>query len=385
MVDHITPGQEIDLKANPNYWVTTPLWDGGPSGAPKIQKVILKNVDDFATRLATMQAGDADSIQPGSASNYAQLDTLSGVTCDVQTGKCGPTSTPDQPLQRWSNAPQATHTEVWYTFDMNTTGGNSYMGSGKLDGNGIPANFFDDVNVRKAFNQCFDFNTYINQVFKPMGINATQVGSIFLPGEPGYDANAPKYSFDKDKCTAAFKASTLKSADGKSLWDTGFRFTMAYNTGNTNRQTIALIFQQDLQQVNPKFKIDIEAIPWSAFLSAAAAHQLPIFIVGWQEDFPDPQDWVVPFASTGGNYTTWANLPKTISSQFDTLIQQGIKETDPAKRDAIYKQFNQAYYDQATELPMVLATINYYTQRWDNGFYVNPLYGWLYYYAFSKN
>jgi peptide/nickel transport system substrate-binding protein len=383
-IDHVAAGQEVDLVANPDYWVTTPLWDGGPTGAPKLQKVIIKNIDDFATRLATYQAGDADSISPGSRTDWPQLDTLAGATCDASKGDCQQqdTSTPDMAGLRLTNLPLVTHTEAWFTFDIDTTGGNNFIGSGKLDGNGIPANFFDDINIRQAFSQCFDFDTFIKQVYQGQ---ATQVTTIMLPGEPGYDAKAPHYTFDKDKCTAAFKASTLKSADGKSLWDTGFRFTMAYNTGNTLRQTIGLIFQQDLAQINPKFIVDIEAIPWSAFLSAAAAHKLPVFVVGWQEDYPDPHDWVVPFASTGGNYSTWQNLPKSISATFDPLIQAGVKETDPTKRADIYKQFNQLFHDQATELPMVLATNQMYFQRWDNNVYTNPFYGWLYYYPFSKN
>ncbi len=383
-LDHYAPGQEIDMSAYPDYWVTQPLWDGGPSGPAKLQKVIIKYIADFATRLATYQAGDADSIVPGSRTDWPQLDTLAGATCDGSKGDCvqSPTDTPDQTGLRLTNMPQQTHTDVFFTFDLNTSGGNNFMGSGKLDGNGIPPNFFNDVNVRKAFAQCFDFNTYIQQVYQG---KATQVTTLMLPGEPGYDANAPHYTFDKDKCTAAFKASTLKSPDGKSLWDTGFRFTMAYNTGNTNRQTIALIFQQDLAQINPNFRVDIEAIPWASFLSAAAAHKLPIFIVGWLEDYPDPNDWLVPFASTGGNYTTWANVPKDITSQYDSLIQSGVKEPDPAKRATIYAQFNQLFYENATVLPMVLATTQYYVQRWDNGVYINPLWGWMWYYPFSKN
>ena len=116
-----------------------------------------------------------------------------------------------------------------------------------------------------------------------------------------------------------------------------------------------------------------------------AAHKLPIFVVGWQEDFADPQDWLVPFASTGGNYTTWANIPKDITAKFDPFIQQGVAASDFATRDKIYKQFNQVFYEEATELPMVLATTQMYFQRWDQGLTYNPLYGWLYYYPLSKN
>jgi peptide/nickel transport system substrate-binding protein len=382
ILDTYTPGQEIDLKANPDYWVKEALWDGGPTGAPKLQRVVLKDISDFATRLAGFQAGDVDNIVPGSRADYPQLDALTGQTCDNQTGKCDASSTPDQPALRITNALSPVYTQAFFTFNINTTGGNPYIGSGKLDGNGIPPEFFNDINVRKAFAECFDFDSYIKDVYSGQ---AQQVTNIMLPGESGYDANAPKWTYSPDQCKADFQASTLKSADGKSLWDTGFRFTMGYNIGNTNRQTIAQIFQADLASLNSKFVIDVEAPPWSAFLGAIAAHKVPLFVVGWQEDYPDTGDWVGPMAATGGAYTTDANIPADITKQFDTIIQAGANESDTAKRDAIYKPLNKLYHDQALAVPMAIATLNYYFQRWDVGVYSSPLYGWLYYYPFSKN
>ena len=110
-----------------------------------------------------------------------------------------------------------------------TSAPNPYVGSGKLDGNGIPPDFFADVNIRKGFSYAFDWDTYINDVYKGEAVQSLEIP---LPGMPGYDANAPHYTLDLDKATAAFKASTLKSADGKSVWDVGFRLQMLYNQGN---------------------------------------------------------------------------------------------------------------------------------------------------------
>jgi peptide/nickel transport system substrate-binding protein len=383
ILENNNPGQEIDLKANPDYWVKEPLWDGGPTGAPKLQRVVLKNVADFATRLASFQAGDLDSIQTagGNHAQWSQLDPLSGQTCDNKTGKCQATGTPDQPGLALTNIYLASYTQAFFTFDINTTGGNPYIGSGKLDGNGIPPDFFNDVNIRKAFTECFDFDSYIQDVFQG---DATQVNNLMLPGESGYDANATKYKYDPKQCAADFKASTLKSPDGKGVWDVGFRFTMGYNLGNTNRQTIAQIFQADMASINPKFVISVEAPPWPAFLADSRNHKVPLFVVGWQEDYPDTADWVGPFAATGGTYVFYANIPKAITSQFDPLIQSAATETDAAKREATYKQLNQLYYAQYPGIPMALALDHHYFQQWDQGVYTNPLYGWLYYYPLSK-
>ena len=62
-LDHWTPGEEIVLVANEDYWVTEPLWEGGPTGAPALKTVIIKSIDEFSTRFAMLQAGDADWIR----------------------------------------------------------------------------------------------------------------------------------------------------------------------------------------------------------------------------------------------------------------------------------------------------------------------------------
>src|SRR5262249_35064157 len=70
VMDHWTQTQEIVLKAFPDYWRKDPLWQGGPSGAPKITTIVLKRVANFSTRLAELQAGDADMVQPGSNADW---------------------------------------------------------------------------------------------------------------------------------------------------------------------------------------------------------------------------------------------------------------------------------------------------------------------------
>ena len=47
---------------------------------------------------------------------------------------------------------------------VSTTGSNKRIGSGALDGKGIPPDFFSDIHIRKAFNYSFDWDTYIKQV-----------------------------------------------------------------------------------------------------------------------------------------------------------------------------------------------------------------------------
>jgi peptide/nickel transport system substrate-binding protein len=370
--------KQVTLVANDNYWVTKPLWSGGPSGAPKLKTVILKYIDEFATRFATFQAGDGDYIAPGAPSDWTQLDTLEGATCDA-AGKCT-IDHADKQAVRYVKQPGVIRTDAFFNFKINTEGGNTFIGSGKLDGNGVPADFFSDVHVRKAFAYCFDWETYIRDVQMNEG---TQANDVMLHGETGDEANGTHYSYDATKCADEFKASTWKSDSGASLWDTGFRLTIGYNTGNTARQTVAQIFQNDISQVNPKFKVEAQSLEWSNYLSAYQGKKLPFFIIGWQEDIPDPHNWV--FTYTLGAYGGKQAMPQSLKDQLTPLVQNGVHETDPAKRAVIYKQFNQLFYDNVPTILLAQMSQRFYFQRWVNGYYTNPLNSLFYYYSLSKS
>jgi peptide/nickel transport system substrate-binding protein len=378
VMDHWTPTQEIVLKAFDGYWRTDPMWTGGPSGPAKLKNVVIKQVASFSTRLAALQAGDADAIQPGSSADWVQMDTLVGETCDAKYA-CKPGDQPSNPVRVFKGLESISRADAFMNFQVNTTGGNPYIGSGKLDGNGVPPDFFNDVNVRKGMNWCFNWATLIKDAQLGEG---QQSFDIMLPGEIGYSDQDPHYSYDKDKCTAAFKASTLKSADGKSLWDTGFRFTITYNTGNTFRQTAAQILAQDLQGVNKKFVAEITGLPWATFLREQRAKRLPMFFLGWLEDIHDPHDWLVPYVT--GTYGQSQSWPADLTKKLGDLVNQGAVLTDPAARAAVYKQFNQAFYDAAPDVILSVQNGRRYVQRWVQGFYYNPIYSYYYYYGFSK-
>lgn len=365
-LDHWTPGEELVFNANEDYWVKEPLWEGGPTGAPKIKKVIWKVVEEFSTRLAMQQAGDADYIIIN-ADQWPIMDELISQICDYSTNECTPTADPSQPLQLINNFVTGNRTDVFFTFDINAEG-NGYIGSGKLDGNGVPPTFFSDVHVRRAFQYCFDYDAYLNDALQGEAIRSR---TVMLPGMIGYDENAPIYEMNLDKCAEEFKASTWKSADGQSLWDIGFRLTMVYNTGNTVRQTLGQILQQNISSVNDKFVVEVTGVPWPAFLRAQRAKHLPVFFTGWIMDMYETHNWVGPY--TGVPYGVRQNLPQELRDQFRAIYSRAVVQFEPEKRAEIYKEFNQLFYE--TSSGMILFQVNgrRYLPRYVDGYYYNPV------------
>ncbi len=210
--------------------------------------------------------------------------------------------------------------DMLYNFNIDVEN-NPYAGSGKLDGEGIPADFFADMHVRRAFSFCFDGEKYRQALFKDAG---TRARTLMPAGLPGYQADAPGYEYDLKRCAEEFRAAALKSEDGQSLWETGFRMTIPYPTGNTAVQTVAQIWQQVLSQVNPKFVVSVTGIPWPAYVSAQVARQLPLFYGRWLGDTADSHNWVIPYIS--GCFANRQDLPAEIKQQYFDLTTRAAEE-----------------------------------------------------------
>jgi len=361
-----TPGEQKVLVRNAEWWRTEPTFPGGPT-QPTIDRIVIKGISEWGTRYAMLQAGDAD-IPAVPRESVAQVDPMVGEWCEYNAETAGFDCEirGDQPLRLFKGQPAADRTDAFFTFNISAEGGNNYIGSGQLDGNGIPPDFFSDIHVRKAFNYCFDWDAYINDA---LAGEAVQVSGFLIPGMIGYDPNGPKYTYDPDKCVEELQ----QAWDGQ-VWEKGFRMQIAYNTGNVTRQTVAQILQANFAAIDPKFQVEIIGLPWPSFLAAQRASKLPIFISGWIEDLHDPHNWAQPFLV--GTYASRQMLPQEMYDEFLALVNAGVSETDNAKRAEIYQQATAKDYEYAPAIRLAVATGRHYQQRWVGGYYYNPIYGW---------
>jgi ABC-type transport system substrate-binding protein len=243
-----------------------------------------------------------------------------------------------------------------------------YIGSGKLDGEGIPVDFFSDVNVRIAFCYAFDYDTYIADALQGNGV---QRGSPVVEGLYGYWEDTPMYSYDLVKAERYMKLAW----DGEA-WEKGFKFTLLYNAGNLPRKTACELVSEawagiGADQGTPeKYQISVQALAWPTILGKIfGTRDMPMFQIGWLPDYPHADNFIFPFMHTSGAFSRWQGYG---DAELDAAIQEALLETDYETQMDMYEALQQRYYDDAPGIVLAQPIIRkYFTQHID-GFIYNP-------------
>jgi peptide/nickel transport system substrate-binding protein len=259
---------------------------------------------------------------------------------------------------------------------VNVEGGNAHVGSGEMDGNGIPPDFFSDIHVRNAFNYCFDLETFIEEAWMGEGI---QHRGPIIKGNMGYNPDQEGFTYDLAKCEEEFKLAW----DGE-LWDAGFYLVINYNSGNDQRRTASEILEANIEGINPDFKISVLDVPWPTYLDEVIGGRLAFYIIGWGEDYHHPHNWVHPYLHSDGTWATFQNWPEEMNAKYDAKIAECLT-TPFEEAEPCYFDLNRWAIEDAVDIFMVQATGRHYEQLWVNGYYSNPSYpSWMYLYRVSK-
>ncbi|NPV54359.1 MAG: ABC transporter substrate-binding protein [Firmicutes bacterium] len=321
-------------------------FDGYWRGPAPVKNVVIKYIDEFNTRKLMLQNGEADMI-------YVPVMYLDQV-------KAIPGVKVVENLAGMSN------TAILFNQTIPVEG-NDDVGSGKLDGNGIPSDFFGDIHVRRAFNYCFDWDAYIKEV--SLGQARQPKGPIPM-ALPYSNPKQPTYHLDLKKAEEEFK-----KAFGGKLWEKGFKMTISYNSGNDARKAGAEILEANIESVNRKFKVDVRGVEWSTYLDKLRSGRQTIFFMGWLPDYPDAHNFVHPYMHSNGAFAGYTGeaMRKLAREKFDSLIEQGIATLDPKKRQEIYYKLQELAYEEAIAIFTAEPIEHRVMRDWVKGFTYNPV------------
>jgi peptide/nickel transport system substrate-binding protein len=275
-----TPKSEIVLEANPNYW----------RGAPKIDKIIYKNVTDPTTALQLLQKGEVDIV-------YMLDRDL------VEQAKADPNIT--------IVAGQMYNMEY---IAMTSNPELSEPLSKKL--------------VRQAVLKAIDYDGIIQGILNGYAITAP---SVIPVGVIGVDPNV-KPMRDLDGARA------LLTEAG---YPDGFKVDLAYGV-TPERDLVAAKIQADLAEVG--IEVTLQPLEMSVYFTEARAQHLAFLIGPYATDRMDPANWVayMSYPDSGVSFRLFYNNPE--SARLADLIA---KEMDPEKRAEYVSQLDAVWAEDA--------------------------------------
>ncbi len=304
MIKEYVAKDHATMVKNPAYARKAPWSDR--SGPAYLDAVVWKFVPEHGTRVTTLESGETQGIYLVPAQALPRIEK--------------------NPAMRVEKMPWPGVPRIWL---LNVT---------------KPP--MDDVRVRRAINYAVDKEAFVATVYKGIALKAFAPLTAAMLDDP---ALRQAYPHDPAGAQALLKeAGWIPGADGIRVKG-GQRLEIVLNAieyGGGTDPVVPLI-QDSLREVGIDVKIKAQARPpWYEDNYRCATHGPVMFLRSI-----DPDGLYALFHSSlvGSNFN-WSCVKNT---GLDQMLDQGRRESDPAKRRAIYLAIEKLALDEALTVPLV--------------------------------
>jgi peptide/nickel transport system substrate-binding protein len=290
VVESREPGQKWVFKAFDQYWDKT-------SG--NVDTIVLTPINEDATRIAALLAGDVDFIMPVPPQDFDRIEKTEGVQLITMDGS------------------------RIITFQMNQNRREELK----------------NAKVRQAMVYAVNNEGIVKKIMKNRAKAAAQNSPA---GYAGYDsALQPRYDLEKAKAL-------MKEAG----YENGFTVSMiAPNNRYVNDEKIAEAVAGMLSKIN--IKVELKTMPKAQYWDEFDAQVADIQMIGWHSDTEDSANFyeflnMCPNKETGyGQY----NSGNYCNPKVDELTLASQVETDLDKRAEMLKEVERTLFEEAAFIP----------------------------------
>jgi len=312
MFDHWTPGQEIVLKRNPNYW---------EEGKPYLDEI--KYVLSFnpSTALLKLQEGEVDALGDG---------------------------LPPSDIVRMQDDPQ--WKDYVYTQPLIAI---MYLWLN----DGMPP--YDNPKVREAIAWAVDRDNLV----KLQAGQAEALYQFYPPGMPGHVDGKQYYGYDPEKAKALL---------AEAGYPDGFE-TMIYTDNVDPNPKLMQSVQADLKAIG--IDAELKTMGNNAFYNQQGTpNTLCMGSFSWWMDFPDPSDWIGPLFSKASAVPGGMNSSFWWSQELEDAYVEAQAMTDPEARIAAYSAMQDIIAADTAYAPLFSPVQTTMCSKNVGGFYLHPVY-----------
>ena len=197
---------------------------------------------------------------------------------------------------------------------------------------------FDDVHFRRALNLAIDKELIANEVLAGLTVPAY---GILPPGFPGYTDGLEGLKYDEEAAKAEMEMS--KYADPADRPRIILSVTGTGGDIGIDMQVILEMWRNALG-----VEVEIQQVEWATYLQDLNRRKFQIYALGWQADYPDPQDFldILFHTESETNHGAYSN------PEVDAMLEEARVERDAGRRVELYNKVEQMIIDDAAWVPL---------------------------------
>ncbi|MBK8025909.1 MAG: hypothetical protein IPK19_32115 [Chloroflexi bacterium] len=213
---------------------------------------------------------------------------------------------------------------------------------------------FGDVRVRQAISKAVDVESLISAAVFNEG---SRMSSFLIPASWAYNDDLPVIGFDQEAAKAMLAEAGWADSNGDGVLEatadamyaeegSELTFTLYTNQGNTRREAIGTLVQDQLAQVG--IRVDFQTIDFNTLLDIMDSQTFDTIILGWRNGYPDDPDATQLFTpasdiiGSGSNFTSFNNERFTELNQ----LAKNVPGCDPAERAAYYYEMQEIMQEE---------------------------------------
>jgi len=214
----------------------------------------------------------------------------------------------------------------------------------------------DDLRVRLALEYATDKQALLEFIlfgYGEVSTTYTTKGNLF------FNSDIKDRGYDVDKAKALL---------AEAGYSDGFETEFLLPSGNPVYEKLAVLLKEQWSKIG--VKLNIVAMEAGLAKTSWRSMNYKISVHHWTDDIPDPSQQCGRLFSpekTNCLWTGWRN------DRSNKLMKQGIRETDIEKREQIYKELQQIYYDEVVEMSMFRIPFQVALRADVEGFVQTPL------------
>ena len=205
---------------------------------------------------------------------------------------------------------------------------------------------FDDPKFRQALNHAVDKELIATEVLSEL---VEPAYGILPPGFPGYNENLVGLEYDPEFARQLLAESKYADPDNRPRIE-----VTVPGTGGTIGLDLEVIIEMWRQELG--VEVEIQQVEWATYLEDLNQQRFQAYGgLGWQADYPDPQDFldILFHTESALNHGAYSN------TELDAVLEEARTEADLEKRVSLYHQAEKMIVDDAAWLPLWYAGERY--------------------------